>query len=234
MTRQLPLGISLRESASLASFYPGDNEQALAAVEDCASARGEPLVYLWGASATGKSHLLQGACRHASERSMAVAYLPLVEAARLSPAILQDLDAVQLLCLDDVHCIAGQAAWEQGLFHLFNQLRDSGARLLVSATRSPRLLPLQLADLRSRLGWGLSFHLQPLSDMQKAEALTGHAERRGLTLPAETARYIINHTGRDMGSLLHTLDRLDQASLAAQRRLTVPFVKEMLQQFGSG
>ena len=230
MIRQLPLGISPRESARLSSFHAGDNAQALAAVSACVAGQGEPFVYLWGAANTGKSHLLQGASRLASERGLAVAYLPLAEYRHFAPEILHDLEAIQLVCLDDVHRVAGQRAWEQALFHLFNQLRDHGGRLLASADSSPQNLPVSLPDLGSRLGWGPVYQLRPLTDQQKIEALTKHAARRGLDLPADSARYILHHAVRDMASLVRILERLDQASLAAQRRLTVPFIKTVLKE----
>ena len=227
MILQLPLGISLRESASLETFFPGENAQLLAAIRAAVEHRGERFVYLWGMRNSGKSHLLQAACRLASERAMAVAYIPL-GAAGFTPEILQDLGSQDLVCLDDLQVIAGKPHWEQALFHLFNQLRDRNAALLVSADRSPARLPMQLADLDSRLSWGVSYQLYPLADAEKMDALVRYASRRGLELPEATASYILRHSARDMGSLVRTLDRLDRASLAAQRRLTVPFVRTLL------
>ena len=105
-----------------------------------------------------------------------------------------------------------------------------GGRLLASADSSPQNLPVSLPDLGSRLGWGPVYQLRPLTDQQKIEALTKHAARRGLDLPADSARYILHHAVRDMASLVRILERLDQASLAAQRRLTVPFIKTVLKE----
>ncbi len=228
MIPQLPLGIVLRESASLETFLPGENSQILADIQAAVERRGEQFLYLWGTVDSGKSHLLQAACRLASERKMTVSYIPLREAAGFTPEILSDLDHLDLVCLDDLQTIVGQPKWEQALFHLFNQLRDHDSSLLVSADRSPAQLPVQLADLDSRLSWGISYQLQPLSDRHKMEAMVLYASRRGLSLPDTTANYILRHTARDMASLLETLDRLDRASLAAQRKLTIPFVRAQL------
>jgi DnaA family protein len=225
---QLPLDITLRESASLASFYPGKNRQALSDINACVENRGEHFIYLWGKPGTGRSHLLQAACRLGSEQRQAVAYLPLLQAPSFEPAILSDLGMLDIVCLDDIQAITGRPAWEQALFHLFNQLRDNGGKLLISADRAPARLQLGLPDLNSRLGWGLCYQLLPLDDQEKMGAIIDSASRLGMTLYPETARYILQRAPRDMESLLQILKQLDRASLAAQRKLTVPFVRSLL------
>lgn len=124
--------------------------------------------------------------------------------------------------------MAGDSAWEQAIFHLFNRVRDRGASLLTAAALSPTTLPFALPDLASRMQWGLCYRLQPLSDSEKEHALTAGAARRGLEMSRETAAYILRHTPRDMESLRTLLDQLDHASLEAQRRLTIPFVRSFL------
>lgn len=229
MNRQLALGITLRESASLETYTPGSNAQVIAHLSKCASGQGEQFLYLWGAEGTGKSHLLQAACQLANGAGRSAVYIPLEQAEAFTPEILADLDSLDLVCLDDVHLIAGQRDWEQALFHLFNRLRDKGASLITSAEQSPAHLPLELPDLRSRLSWGLGYQLTPLDDRQKMQALVDGAGRRGLIMSDETARYILRHTSRDMAALQGLLDELDRASLEAQRRLTIPFIKSHLE-----
>lgn len=231
--RQLALGISLRDSASLETFTPGGNTQAIAHLSDCARGSGEPFLYLWGGGGTGKSHLLQAACQLADSAERAAVYIPLEQAGAFTPEILADLENLDLVCLDDVHLIAGKKEWEQALFHLFNRLRDKGNSLIVSAEQSPHHLPLELPDLRSRLGWGLSYQLYPLDDEQKIQALVDGAGRRGLGMSDEAARYILRHASRDMATLQKLLDQLDRASLEAQRRLTIPFIKSHLEDFSA-
>jgi len=114
------------------------------------------------------------------------------------------------------------------VFHLFNRLRDSGRRLLLAATASPRELGVGLPDLQSRLSLALVFQLQPLSDEDKLRALQLRASRRGLHLTDEVGRFILTRGARSMSALFELLDRLDQASLQAQRKLTIPFLKEVL------
>lgn len=226
--RQLPLNLALRDDATLANYYPGDNRevvQCLAAAGTGAEARA---VYLWGGPGAGKTHLLQAVCHEAGRREQSCAYLPLGELTGLCPSLLEGLERLDVVCIDDLQGIAGRADWEEAVFHLFNRCRDRGTRLVVGADASPPGIGLQLADLASRLGGGLVFHVRSLDDGQMVDALQLRARQRGLELPADVARYLLRHYRRDMISLSSLLERLDHASLAAQRRLTIPFVRQWL------
>jgi DnaA family protein len=229
MSRQLPLDLSLRPPATLASFVPGDNLQALDVLRTLAEGTGESLVFLHGPAGSGRTHLLAGTCEHAVARGARCAYVPLREAPGLSPDLLNGLDDLDVVCIDDVDAIAGERDWEAALFRLFNALRDRGGRLVASADCPPAALPLALPDLRSRLGWGLTLGLRPLHDQALADALQRAAAARGMRLDADVARYILERCPRHLPRLLRLLDDLDRASLAAQRTLTIPFVKSRLQ-----
>lgn len=233
MLPQIPLGISLRESASFDSFVGLGNQRTLADIKACIAKSGENYLYLWGPDGTGKSHLLQAGCRAAQSESCRVAYIPLSQADHFSPEILEELGILDLICLDDIQRVSGIPAWEMALFRLFNQLREGGSRLIVSADRPPASLHVRLADLRSRLEWGLCCQLNLLDDPARLQLLTESAHRRGLVLPEGTARYILSHTARDTQALVELMDRLDLASLSAQRRLTIPFVKTILERDGA-
>lgn len=228
---QLPLGIRLRDDATFANFYPGANAAALGYVERVCSPEAcwsDELIYLWGNTGVGRSHLLQAACLRVEQRGERAVYLPLCEVAQYGPVLLDNLEQSELVCLDDLDAIAGDPIWEEALFHLFNRLRDSGKRLLLAADASPREIPVQLPDLKSRLSLSLVFQLQELSDEDKLRALQLRASRRGLNLPDDVGRFILTRGARSMNALFDLLDRLDQASLQAQRKLTIPFLKETL------
>lgn len=226
---QLPLSLRLRDEATFANFYPGSNLEILRSLEQIAAGSGERMVYLCGARGQGRSHLLQAACQTASQHQLTSVYLPLGNLLNFTPEALSGLESLSLVCIDDLHIIAGQLIWEEALFHLYNRINDSGKRLIIAANDLPKQIGLQLPDLTSRLAWGITYQLHALSDEEKLAALTMRADHRGMTLPEETARYILTHCPRHMGTLLAALDALDNASLAAQRRLTIPFVKEILQ-----
>jgi DnaA family protein len=228
---QLPLGVRLRDDATFANYYPGANAAALGYVERlCEADAGwtESLMYLWGGEGVGRSHLLQAACLRVEQRSEQAVYLPLAEVVEYGPALLDNLEQCELVCLDDLDAVAGRSDWEEALFHLFNRLRDSGRRLLVAASKSPRELAIRLPDLQSRMTLALVFQLHSLSDEDKLRALQLRASRRGLHMSDEVGRFILTRGERSMSALFELLERLDQASLQAQRKLTVPFLKETL------
>ncbi len=228
---QLPLGIRLRDDATFSNFYPGANAGALGYTERiCSPAAGwtDELIYLWGKPGTGRSHLLQAACLRMGERRELAVYLPLAEVAQYGPDILENLEQCELVALDDLEAIAANDEWEEALFHLFNRLRDAGRRLLLSAAMAPRELPVNLPDLRSRLSLSLVFQVHPLSDEDKLRALQLRASRRGLNVPDDVGRFVLSREVRSMTALFELLDKLDHASLQAQRKLTIPFIKETL------
>lgn len=222
--RQIPLRIGLRDGATFANFYHGPNA---AAVHLLQAAR-EPFLYLGGTPGCGRSHLLQAACHAVSEAGGLAAYLPLEECMAMSPRMLEGMEQMALLALDDVERLAGNAEWEQALFHLYNRMRDAGHRLVVAGNAPPAALGIALPDLLSRLGWGPVFQLQPLSDSEKSAALRLRAHQRGMELPGEVADYLLNHASREMHDLVALLERLDEGSLAAQRKLTIPFVRTFI------
>ncbi|MCG6659028.1 DnaA regulatory inactivator Hda [Halomonas campisalis] len=225
---QLPLGVGLRDDATFASFLPGSNAGLVDRLTHQLDAAGEPFVYLWGASGTGRTHLLQAACHAASDRDLRALYLPLNELGHFPPLMLEEAERLDLVAIDDVDVVVGRRRWEEGLFHAFNRLRDAGRRLIMAADTSPRQLPVKLPDLASRLTWGVTFHLQGLDDAQRLQALQLRARVRGMQLPDEVARYILHRGPRGLGALCEALETLDRASLSAQRKLTIPFVKQAL------
>lgn len=223
---QLPLGLRLGDHARFRNFFAGPNAELLAVLRALPEGEGPRLIYCSGAPGTGKSHLLQATCAAAREQGRSAWYLPLEP--RLSSAVLEGLDQQELLCLDDLQRVAGHAAWEEALFHLYNRVREQGGALLVAGNGRPEELGLGLPDLVSRLHWGLLYRLQELDDAERLAALQLRAASRGLDLPADTGDYLLRRCPRDLPALFELLDRLDVASLAAQRRLTIPFVRSVL------
>jgi DnaA family protein len=225
---QLPLGLTLRESARFASYFPGPNAEAVNSLRAAAVGRGETPVYVAGAPGLGKTHLLQAACQQAAEAGRSAVYLPLRELSGFPPAAIEGLERIDLICLDDVDAVAGHADWERALFDLFNRQRERGGTLLATAVRRADRCGIELADLASRLGWGVTYLLRPLDEDTLYAAVTHRAGARGLDLPEETARFLLRRFPRDLAALCELLDRLDRAALVARRRLTIPFVKTAL------
>ena len=225
---QIPLGLALRDSARFNSFFSGRNLEVVESLQQSATGKGEPLVYVAGAAGMGKTHLLQAACHDAVQSGRTTSYLPLQELLVFSPTVFDDLEQLDLICIDDVSAIAGHDVWEQGLFDLFNRVRQRGGTLLIAAEKRPDQAGFLLPDLVSRLGWGLTYVLKPLADCDVIAALGLRAQARGLELPEDTAQYLLRRFPRDLPTLFALFDTLDTASLIAQRRLTVPFVKSVL------
>lgn len=224
--QQLPLQLELKQTATFDAYYPPAHpSQIVEQLKAAAAGSGEHFLYLAGAAGTGKTHLLQAACHWAAHLQRRAAYVPLSVNSELSVEIFSQLEYVDLVCLDDIQCVGGSKQWEEALFHLFNRLRECNTPLIVGSNLLPSHLTLSLPDLHSRLNWGVVLPLPELNDEQKMCALQLRARQRGLSLPEDVGRYLLQRCPRDMHALFAVLDRLDYASLAEQRRLTIPFVR---------
>jgi DnaA family protein len=182
-------------------------------------------LWLCGAVGSGRTHLLQAACRAAAQADRRAMYVALPAA---SPALLADLENVDLLALDDVDAVAGDPAWERPLFVILNGFLARRGGLLLAAAAPAARCGFKLADLASRAAGAIAYRLAPLDDDARAAALRLHAAARGLTLDGAAADYLLKRVARDMTALTAWLAQLDHASLSAQRRLTIPFIREQL------
>jgi DnaA family protein len=229
--QQIPLGLRLPDRAVFASFLPARNAEALAHARRIAEGAAAGLTWLCGPPASGKTHLLQGICAAASTRA-AAGYLPLAELASLGVGVLEGVPQLACLCMDDVDALAGRLEWERALFGALREIEDAGGALVMAAAAPPALLPWALADLGSRCAAAAVLQLRPLDEGEQQAALQLRARVRGVELPAETLRWLQRRFPRDMRSLYELLDTLDVAALTAQRRLTVPFIREVLRARG--
>lgn len=196
--RQLPLQISQPAEPSFDNFIAGENAEALARVRQLASGElREAIVYLWGETGSGRTHLLRAAARANASLTLA----------------------------DDVQAL--DADGQQRLFGAINAGRDGRGAVLAAGSAPPAALSLR-EDLRSRLAWGLVYHLKPLGEIEKMRHLQAEAGRRGLALSDEIAAYLLARVPRDMATLTAVLEALDRQSLARKRPLTLPLVREVL------
>lgn len=215
--RQLILDLVPAQPPTLENFAAGSNAEALTGLAGWLAAESpDTCLLLWGDSGAGKSHLLaaSGAIYANAEDDPTLAGLP-EEAAFVA------VDNVEALDAD------GQIA----LFNRFNRLRAAGGRLLAGA----RVPPLQLAlreDLRTRLGWGHVFALEPLGEAETRAALRREADRRGIFLSDDVMAFLMTRFARDLAHLMRLLDRLDEFALAKSRQVTVPLLRQMLTEEG--
>ena len=220
--KQLALGVRLRAGAVFESFAPGQNAEVVTALRT----PGATPIWLWGAHGAGKTHLLQAVCAAAGETA---AYFPLDRSHALPPEALAGFERSHVLCLDDVDGVAGDQAWEQALFRVFNEAAELRTRLIFAAAVAPRHAMWVLDDWRSRAAACVVYQLRELDDEGRIEALRLRAAQRGLQLPYETSEYLLKRMPRDLPSLFQILDALDEASMVEQRRLTIPFIRDELE-----
>lgn len=232
--KQLPLNVKLGDTSSFENFISASNREATEQLTQIVQSLcrqqlpKERLLFLWGRAGTGKTHLLQAACRFAQEAAdIRTAYVPLKAVAHLSPAILEELENMALVCVDDVDRISGDSLWERALFQLCERSRASSNVLIFSASAGPSHLDMGLPDLTTRLGWGLVYQLRLLVDEERLAAIRLRAQNRGLDITEEVARYVLQRFPRDMHSLFELLERIDDASLASQRRITIPLIRSL-------
>ncbi|HEX5353650.1 MAG TPA: DnaA regulatory inactivator Hda [Rhodanobacteraceae bacterium] len=227
MSRQIPLDLRWPSHQRLDAFWPGASKTALQAVLDVAKG-GDAWLYLRGASGTGKSHLLIGACRVALESGRAARYVSFASAPGQPSRLLAGIDADGLIAIDDVQAVAGDDQAERTLFDLYNRARAAHARMLFAADAAPAKLGLRLADLVSRLAMCSQYALRPLDDAGRRAMLRLLAGRLGLRLDDEVLDWWFARQPREPAAMVALLQRIDRASLASQRRITIPFLRELL------
>ncbi len=227
---QLPLGVTINDCFTFENYFASANQLALKVLQDAVSLSEFSCIFIWGDPGVGKTHLLQAACQSRAEQGGKIAYIPLEIAGSDSADILSGMEAMDLVCVDDLDQIAGLPAWEERLFVLFNRLRDAGKCLVVSAAQPPANICLQLEDLVSRLAWHQVIQLKELDDTGKLHVLALRCQLRGIELPNETANYLLKHYDRNMAILYRFLDELVSQAITEQRRLTIPFIKTVSEQ----
>lgn len=224
--KQIPLPIAAAAEARFDDFVPGANAAALAHLRALAGASAPvPSLYLWGPAGSGKTHLLRALAAARATRG-AVAWF---DAATPLPWTVDG--AVALVVIDDAHAL--DAARQHAAFALFVEAAVAGWPLAAAGRMPPVDLPLR-DDLRTRLGGGFVFALQPLSDAEVRAALRARADARGIALGDDVIDYLLSRFARDMKHLTHLLDRLDdQAWVDKRARVTLPLLKRALADGGA-
>ncbi len=224
---QLSLNVSLETPASFDNFVAGNNQALVSQVMWALEQQGFQLIYCWGGEDSGKTHLLQAAWHWVRGQGGEACYFDLSRPG-LTSQMLDAQDSAELVCLDNLHHLTDSSDDQEAVFHLFNRLQLRQSKLLVAASQPPQALKNMLADLTSRLAWGLTYPLTRLDDEQKIQALQLRAQQKGILLPDEVARFVMHRSPRRLSVLFSLLDQMDQWSLNEHRKLTIPFVRERL------
>lgn len=227
MTRQLHLPIRLRDSASLENYFVGSNAEAFAALNQWLNRRSaQSVLFFYGISGSGCSHLLQAACRFLSDNNDISVYVPAGDPT-ISGELIGQLNSSSTVCIDDVNEIAGNLNWEESILEAHERLFLGKGRLLFSASRPPLAVGFKLPDLATRLAAGEVYRIHALTEQQLPRAMQLRARHRGLDLPEEVIHYLMRRTPRNSKAIFDLLDRIDEAAFVRKRRLTVPFIREI-------
>ena len=230
MAKQIPLPFAKFDRFNFDLFLPGPNNQIVNHLIQIAEARTANNLYLWGGQGTGKSHLLQALCALASSQNKTVIYMQ--EKSLISPELLTGMETMDIVCLDDVDQVALNREWEVAIFNLYNGMQENGHTLVVSARNSPKGLTIKLQDLKSRLASGVTYHVTSLDEKDRLHVLQQRAKNRGIELSDDVIAYLSKRISRDMSSLFDWLDKMDNASLSEKKKLTIPFVRKLLNEAG--
>jgi DnaA family protein len=209
------------------NFVTGPNVAIVESIKQMANEPGSH-IFLYGENGSGKTHLLNALCLEMRGHMGRAFYLALKRLPKDAIASLQGLERLDLVCVDDLHVIAGDEAWEQALFHCFNRIREAGGRLLISSQQPLSELDINLPDLASRLAWGLRLQLMPLDDQDKLRVISMQSDALGFSLSEEVMQYLLKHHDRSMAALVQTVENLHQAALINKRRITIPLAREVL------
>ncbi len=221
---QIPLQFGLAEEFTFESFHPGNQPLLLPACRALAEGEGEQQIYIWGPRRCGKTHLLTACCHNAVSLDNRIAYVPAGMITEKDSLL--GLDELDLVAIDDVEQLPRDG--ELALFNLINNMRLSKGSIIIASNTTPSKTEFRLIDLVSRLSWGPVFHLERLNDDQIMEAFKQRAVTLGLNLPDDVADYVFYRQVRDLGSLTACLSQLVDAAMVSKRRLTIPFVKDVL------
>lgn len=224
---QLPLNVQLNDSARFDNFYAGKNAQLVNKLNQLNNSKDE-FLFIWGAEGVGKTHLAHACSQLISDTGKTVAYLPLDEPF-MAAEFLDNIESVDFVCLDGFDVISKHPQWEQAVFNLYNQLKLFDRQLVIFSGSSPNQLKINLGDLKSRLGAMEVYKLSGITDLNKSEYLVNYAQSRGLEISSEVANFILSRTNRELGAIQYTIKRLDQQALTHKRKITIPFVKEILE-----
>jgi len=226
---QQALNLQLTQANTFDTYFPGSDSTLISVLKSVATGvLDESQVMLWGVESTGKTHVLQAMCHVASGAHKRVMYIPLKDLLNQDPRSIADLQDLDLVCVDDVHVIASNVQWETELFNLINHQRMQKTTIVMSSLLAPTDNIFNLPDLNSRAVWGPVYKLLPLEEQQLDEALSFHADVRGLELTDEVKSYLLTRYQRDVSTMVKMIELLDKASLQEQRKVTIPFLKKTL------
>ena len=189
--------------------------------------KGEEDLVIYGTSKVGKSFLLQSLCNYFSEANKSSLYIPLKELNSYETGLLDNLEKLNLVCIDDLEIIAGDNKWETAIFNLINDCLLSSCRIVFCSNINPSLISFQLKDLFSRIQKINQMEVFPVKSDNLAEAVRFFADLRSINIGDKEIAYLINHSKRSMGDLITNINQLDKLSMQLKRKITIPLIKKV-------
>lgn len=228
MSAQIALGIDLRDDATLESFVSGDNDNILEVISNFIVTPDleKRILVLTGPKGSGKTHLLQATCYQAEDLGYTSIYLPVRQIKDPNSNYLDGMQSINLICIDDAELIIGKQLFEQRLLDFLNSLEINSGKAIIALNESS--INYSNSDLQDKLIMSYNMPILPLNDKQKLEAIKSRAQNRGIIVDERVAKFLIRNSKDDLSGLFKHLEKLDLASLEKQRKLTIPFVKDVL------
>lgn len=227
MNEQLNLPIRMRDSASLENFFVGRNKEAVSALNQWLKRiTTNKILYFYGVSGSGCSHLLQASCQFLAYKNEFTVYVPSSDSS-ITNEFIGQLSPSATVCVDDLDAVVGQLDWEESLLELYERLLLGSGRLLFSGSQPPLAIGLKLADLATRLASGEVYRIHALTESELPHAMRLRAKLRGLELSDEVIHYLLRRMPRNSKAIFDVLDRIDKAAFAKQRRITIPFLQDV-------
>lgn len=230
MSIQFSLQFKFQANQGFNTFFPASNQATITQLQKLiVTATGERQIFLYGAAALGKSHLLQACCQFAHKKGMNPFYYPFDKKRLPILSMFEGLENVKLVCFDNVDEIIGNLDWEQAFLNFLNQHLENNNRLILAARLHPKDINAKLLDLKNMLNTSLTLKLKPLEPDEIIAALIHKARYMGISISSKVGHFLIAHYASDMPSMWILLEQLDTATLSAQRKLTIPFLKQILE-----
>ncbi len=191
------------------------------------------MIGLWGKSGSGKTHLLNASAHFARQQGISFQLYDGIELVQYDADLFEDLESCQVLAVDNLDALCGNQKWEEKCYQIINISRNAGLGFLFTLSENPSYLSCRLADFQSRLSWGLLLQLHPTGEMDIANVIKLRAAMLGIELSEEVIAYLLTHYSRQLSEQIKLLRVLDNASLSAQKRITIPLIKQTLADYNS-
>jgi DnaA family protein len=230
--RQIALPLSLDRQYSFENFISDRADLIIASLKALIQGDGEAQIGLWGTTASGKTHLLNASADYARQKSVVLQIYDAKQLLQCDANEFEGFSHCDVLAIDNLDAIAGNAEWEACFYQVINRCRDGDYRFVFAMAHRPEDVETTLDDFRSRLQWGLMLQLPSSDDIEIRQILRKRAQLIGIELAEDVISYLMTHHARNLATQMAILQRLDGASLSQQRKITIPLIKQALQEPG--